>query len=283
MSSPVGGKPVIVITGCSSGIGLQTALHFARNGWAVVATMRDVTRGALLQEALVAAGAVADVRRIDVTSDESVNNEVADIVDRYGQIAAVVNNAGAYVDGTLEELSVEDFRAQLDVNFLGVVRMTKATLPAMRVAGAGRIIAISSVSGVFGQPFSDAYCASKFAIEGLFEALHPVVVGFGVRVSLVEAGPVSTDFTDRGYEPPGGSDHPYAAQRAHYRTMQAGAYDLAQSDAEIAGFVFDVVTSEAPVLRYQTSELVTKMIANKLKDVTGERVTNRTRTWVADT
>jgi NAD(P)-dependent dehydrogenase (short-subunit alcohol dehydrogenase family) len=276
--------PVVVITGCSSGIGLATAVTFAGQGWDVVATMRDLARATSLQGALDSAGLRADIRRIDVVDDESVTGTMHAIVERYGRLDAVINNAGWYADGTLEELTVEDFRASLDVNLLGAVRIAKAAMPVMRAAGSGRIIGISSVSGVFGQPFNDAYCASKFALEGLFEALHPVAIEFGVHVSLIEAGPVDNGFMNRHHAPDGasdvGQDARYSALRARYRATQAGGYTMAQTDDEIAAVVYDVATADRPVLRYQTSELVLKMVANKLKDLTGERVTRSTRAWV---
>jgi NAD(P)-dependent dehydrogenase (short-subunit alcohol dehydrogenase family) len=272
---------VVVITGCSSGIGLATAVTFARNGWTVVATMRDPTRADALTTALDRAGVTADIRRIDVVDDHSVTDTMHAIVENYGRLDAVINNAGWYADGTLEELTVEDFRASIDVNLLGVVRMTQATMPVMRAAGHGRIIAISSVSGVFGQPFNDAYCASKFALEGLFEAMHPVALEFGVHLSLVEAGPVDNGFMNRHHAPDAQLDPRYTQLRANYRATQAKGYTMAQHDDEIAAVVYDVVTADQPVLRYQTSELVLKMVANKLKDLTGERVTRSTRSWVA--
>src|SRR5262249_28996669 len=118
----------------------------------------------------------------------------ADIDARHGAVDVLVANAGVGALGTLEELSLDELRDAMEVNYFGVVRTTKAVLPGMRARGAGRLVAVSSVGGAFGQPFTDAYCAAKHAVEGLYESLQPVAARFGVHVSIVEPGPVATEF-----------------------------------------------------------------------------------------
>src|ERR1700712_1459842 len=165
---------VVVITGCSSGIGLATAVAFAQHGDTVIATMRHTNRDGRLLEALQTANTAATIARLDVTRDESVTAAIEQVLQDHGHIDVLVNNAGLGMAGTLEELSIDDLREVMEVNFFGAARVTKAVLPSMREAGGGRIIAMSSMAGAFGQPFNDGYCASKFALEGLYEALHPV-------------------------------------------------------------------------------------------------------------
>jgi NAD(P)-dependent dehydrogenase (short-subunit alcohol dehydrogenase family) len=272
----------VLITGCSSGIGLATAVEFARQGCHVVATMRNLGRAGPLREALAAAGVEADLRVVDVADDESVHAGVTRILADHGQIDVVVSNAGIGIDGSTEELTLDDFRASFETNVLGTVRLLQAVLPAWRERGSGRFIAVSSVAGAVGQPFNDAYCMSKFALEGVLESLHPVVASFGIHVSLVEPGPVAGDFADK--YPPGGGRHddsPYAELYARFKLVQAGGFDTAQSSGDIAAFLWEVANAAQPVLRYQTSELVQKLVGMKFKDMTGERVTAVTARWVS--
>jgi NAD(P)-dependent dehydrogenase (short-subunit alcohol dehydrogenase family) len=266
-------RPNVLITGCSSGIGLAAAGAFADAGFDVLATMRDVGRA---DPSLAARG--IEVRRLDVADDSAAAAVQAVIADR-GGIDVVVSNAGIGIDGTTEELTVDDFRRSFETNVIGSVRLLQAVLPTWRAAGAGRFVAVSSIAGVFGQPFNDAYCASKAALEVMVESLHPVVAAQGIHLSLVEAGPVAGEFQNRyagsGRDPSG----PYAAARDRFRVVQDGGYAAAQTPAQIAAFLLQVATTEAPVLRYQTSEAVTKLVALKLKDLTGERITGLTARW----
>ena len=185
---------VVLVTGCSSGIGMAAAVEFARQGATVVATMRDLDRSSALRDALAAAGCEADVRALDVDGDEAVPRVLSEVSRDHGGVDIVVSNAGIGIDGTTEELSLAEFRRSFETNVLGSVRMLHALLPAWRARGSGRLIAVSSVSGALGMPFNDAYCMSKFALEGLLESLHPVVAQHGIHVSVVEPGPVAGDF-----------------------------------------------------------------------------------------
>jgi NAD(P)-dependent dehydrogenase (short-subunit alcohol dehydrogenase family) len=272
---------VALITGCSSGIGLAAAVEFARQGVDVVATMRDLDRSAPLRESLAAAGVSADVRVLDVADDASVAAGAAGVVADHGGIDVVVSNAGIGIDGSTEELTIDDFRSSFETNVLGSVRLLHAVLPAWRERGSGRFVAVSSVAGAVGQPFNDAYCMSKFALEGLFESLHPVVTPFGIHVSVVEPGPVAGDFADK-YAPGNGRDDasPYTESYGRFKTVQTGGFAMAQTNDDIAAFLWGVASAERPVLRYQTSEMVEKLVGLKLKDMTGERITGVTARWV---
>lgn len=273
--------PVVLITGCSSGIGLAAAVEFARNGFTTVATMRDLAKADPLRAALAAAGASADIRLLDVDDPMSVGAAVAAVTADHGQIDIVVSNAGVAADGTLEELSLDDIRAVFETNFFGTVSLFKAVLPSMRERGNGRLIAVSSVAGALGQPFNDAYCASKQALEGLLESLHPVAAQVGVHVSVVEPGPVLGQFVQHGAAPSErAAGGPYAAARARFQAVQEGGYAGAQTPTEIAEVLVQVARAEVPVFRHQTSEGVSKLVGVKLKDLTGERLTGLTARWV---
>jgi NAD(P)-dependent dehydrogenase (short-subunit alcohol dehydrogenase family) len=269
-----------MITGCASGIGLATAVAFATCGDVVVATVRDLNRTDSLRAALDAIGDTASIAQLDVTDDDSVSSAVDATLAAHGRIDVLVSNAGVLYEGSSEELDIEAFRHSFDVNVLGAVRLIKAVLPAMRVAGNGHIIAVSSMAGIFGQPFNDAYCSSKFGLEGLFESLFPVAGSVGVHVSMIEPGPVDDDFVNRGTEPSVDGNGPYGAARANFARLKQGAYIGAPKPADIAAQILTIADDPAPKLRYQTSESVTKMAALKLKDLSGERVTSMTSAWL---
>lgn len=271
----------VLITGCSSGIGLASAVKFAREGDMVVATMRDLGRSGALRHALADAGVSADVRVLDVADDVGTASGLAAVLADHGRIDVVISNAGIGIDGTTEELSVGDFRDSFETNVLGAVRLIHGVMPAWRARRGGRFIAVSSVSGAIGQPFNDAYCMSKFALEGLLESFAPVAAQFGVHVSMVEPGPVSGVFVDKSRGPhQQSSDGPYAEPRARFQAVQDSAFDAAQTNDEIAELLWDVATTDEPMLRYQTSELVEKMVGLKFKDMTGQRVLGMTSRWI---
>ena len=191
----------VLITGTSSGIGMFTAVRAAAHGWRTIATMRDTTRSQALQDQVHRIGADVDIRELDVTSDASVADAVRGVLSDYGRLDAVVNNAGSAFVGTVENTELSTYQDSLEVNYLGPVRLIKAAMPALR-ASLGRIVTVSSVGGVIGQPFNEAYCAAKFAIEGFLEALHPVAATVGVDVTVIEPGAVSSSFlTNAGLNP----------------------------------------------------------------------------------
>jgi NAD(P)-dependent dehydrogenase (short-subunit alcohol dehydrogenase family) len=271
----------VLITGCSSGIGQAAAVEFARQGATVVATMRNLDRAGALRDALAAAGRTADVRVLDVADDDAVSSAMTGIAEDHGMPDVIVSNAGVGFDGTTEEMSIADFRAAFETNTLGSVRLLHAVLPEWRQRGAGRFIAVSSIAGVVGQPFNDVYCMSKFALEGTLESLAPVAATHGVKISLVEPGPVAGDFAHRTPPPPGRTEtSPYAAARARFQAVQDGGYAIAQTNEQIAEVLWEVATAEAPLLRYQTSDPVARMIGKKLKDMTGERIVALTGAWI---
>lgn len=274
-------RKVTLITGCSSGIGLATAVAFAQRGDAVVATMRHTADADSLRAALDGARVTADMRALDVADDDSVAGGIAAIISDYGQIDVVVSNAGIGCDGTTEQSTIADFRALFETNTLGAVRLLHAVLPGWRDRRAGRFISVGSLAGVVGQPFHDAYCASKFAVEGLLESMHPVVAQFGITVSIVEPGPVVSSFAGKLAAPNARIDPGvYAASRQRFHEQQAISDAGAQSSADIAEMIVRVAGERRPVLRYQTSEMVQRLVGLKLNDMTGERITTLTSRWV---
>ncbi|MFC0430050.1 SDR family oxidoreductase [Kutzneria buriramensis] len=272
----------VLVTGTSSGIGLATAVAAARAGWRVVATMRDTSRSGALVEAAKAAGVadLIDVRALDVT--DAAATCVDDVVAEYGRLDAVINNAGAGHVGTLEQESIDDIRGVFEVNFFGVLNVTKAALPHLRAAQ-GRLITITSVGGVVGQPFNEAYCGAKFAVEGFMESLSPLAAAHGVRVTVVEPGAVASEFVANvGFDPAQlEAAGPYAPQLRSYLERTRNAFDGAQTSEDAAASIVDVLTAEKPAFRVQTSDAARTFSGTKLSDLDGSVVQSLTAGWVS--
>lgn len=275
---------IVLITGTSSGIGLESAVQAASAGHTVVATMRDTSKSQRLTDTAAQAGVDIEVRQLDVTDQASIDACVAGVVADHGALDAVINNAGSGHVGTIELESVDDVRAVMEVNFFGVVAVTRAALPHLR-ASRGRIVTVSSVGGVVGQPFNEAYCAAKFAVEGFMEALAPVAAALGVTVILVEPGAVRSDFlANVGLDEPSmvaeAGEYGPVLQAYLDRTKIAFDPASAQPPAETAKVIVEALDDPAPVLRVQTSEGARSFAGVKIADLDGSAVLGMTGGWV---
>lgn len=209
---------VVLVTGASGGIGLSTARALASDGWSVVGASRRGT---------CAEGVSALVMDVDV--DASVRDGVASVLAQHGRLDAVVACAGWGLAGPVEQTPVQDAKAQFETNFWGAVRVVQAALAPMRAQGSGRVVLMSSVGGVVGLPFQAFYSASKFAIEGLGEALAYEVGPFGIHVSMVEPGNVRTGFTEsRRFSP--AADGPGSASGTAAYPAAAKAVSVMERD-----------------------------------------------------
>ena len=182
----------VLVTGSSTGIGLATALAFGRAGHTVAATMRNPARAPELAEIATRERLPITVFTMDVDSDASVVDSIATIVETLGAIDVLVNNAGIERMGSVEQLSLADFRAVMETNYFGVIRCIQAVLPAMRARRSGCIINIASVAGKIAMSPMASYTASKYALEALSECLAQEVKPFGIRVAIVEPGIIDT-------------------------------------------------------------------------------------------
>ncbi len=185
----------ILITGASSGIGKATGMLFQSRGWNVVATMRDPAAGTDL-----AALSNVLVTRLDVTDSSSIATAVAAAIDRFGAIDVLLNNAGYGAYGPLEAFTIDRIRRQFDTNVIGLLEVTKAVLPHMRAQHEGTVVNISSIGGQITFPLGTLYHGTKFAVEGLSEALHYELEPLGIRVRIVEPGMIKTDFGGRSFD-----------------------------------------------------------------------------------
>lgn len=271
---------VALVTGSSSGMGLHAAVELARRGLTVVATMRDTSRATALTEAAGEAGVELDVRALDVTDHDAARACVEDVVADHGRLDVLVNNAGRGAVATAEQLSLDEVRDQLEVNYLGPVALTKLVLPHMREAGTGTVLTVTSVGGAVGQPFADAYCGAKFAVEGFMQSLAVVMLPHGVRVSVIEPAAVASDFVGNVARADEVPDDPYAAQLAAYLARSAGAFANAQSSTDAAAAIADAALSGDYRFRWQTSEGATAFVGMSLADTDGSRVLGATRGWI---
>ncbi|MBC2644203.1 MULTISPECIES: SDR family oxidoreductase [unclassified Rhodococcus (in: high G+C Gram-positive bacteria)] len=213
----------VLITGASSGFGAALVTAFADAGWHVAATMRNPAKMPASLHAL------PNVRTqcLDVTDETSIRDAVAAVESCFGPVDVLLNVAGNVVQGTLEELSIDQVRAQLETNVVGVAAVTKALLPGMRQRRSGHIINFSSGGGLVGVPRLDAYVASKFAVEGLSEALSRDVSHLGLQVTIVEPGVFHTDLGDSAVQPA----HPIEAY-APAADQLPGLYDWTPGNLE---------------------------------------------------
>ena len=236
---------VVLITGVSSGIGLQTARLLAERGARVFGTVRDPSR--------VDSIAKAEFVLMDVTDDKSVKNAAKSVLDKAGQIDILINNAGYSIAGALEETSVEEAHLLFETNFFGALRVIQAVLPSMRRNGYGRIVNISSMLGVLPGPFRGMYVASKHALEGYTKTLDHEVRTFGIRAALVE--PVYTKTKINANEKTVQTAIPaYAEQKQ--RVTEIIEKEIANGDdpRAVAEVVYDAVTAKSPRLHYPVGE-----------------------------
>ena len=242
----------VLVTGASSGIGRVTCLHLAEKGYTVVGTSRSLERLAGLFEDAEECGLRVWGVELDVNSDESVGSVMPGLIEQFGGIDALVNNAGFGVWGPIESLSMDELKIQFEANFFGAVRMIHATLPGMLERRSGRIVNISSVLGRIGTPFNGAYVSSKYALEGLSESLRTEVEPFGVKVCLVEPGLFKTNFQKNQLRA-ARSDDPSLAYAPYVESYNRrhDQFDWFASDPiKVARVIEKVIRSPSPGLRH---------------------------------
>jgi len=179
-------ETVILITGCSSGIGRELCKVLYEKGYTVVATAREVETLKDLTVALKLS--------LDVTKEESISAAINEVIARFKKIDILINNAGYSIRGALEEINVENAKSMFNVNVFGIINMIQAVVPEMRKKGSGKIINIGSISGKFVQPINGAYCASKYAVEALSDALRLELHNYNIQSTVIELGPTKTNF-----------------------------------------------------------------------------------------
>lgn len=247
-------KGAVLITGTSSGIGLETAVYLAECGFQVFATMRDLNRRGRLDAEIARRGVQLEVLKLDVTDENSIKAAVQAIVDRAGGIYGLINNAGINISGYFEDLSDEEMRQVFEVNVFGTMAVTRTVLPYMRAARRGRIVIMSSIGGKIASPGATAYCASKFALEGFGESLAQELRPFGVYVSLLEPGSVKTELYGRNRRLAARALDPESPYHEWFRQLQGQMDHLARTPAttaeEVAEAAYRALTDKPPRWRY---------------------------------
>ena len=185
---------VALITGCSSGIGYETALMLGRNGFRTFATMRNTKKSDSLQEIIRKEGLDVSIQQLDVNNNASIENTINNIKNEANRIDVLINNAGFGLVGFFEDLTLDEIRDQFETNFFGVLNITKKIIPIMRIQKSGTIINISSGAGQVGFPGISAYVSTKFAIEGFSESLTYELLPYGIKVVIIEPGVIKTNF-----------------------------------------------------------------------------------------
>ncbi len=250
----------ILITGASSGIGKATAKLFHDKGWNVIATMRKPEA----EEGLSALDNVL-VTRLDVTEEASIKGAVDAGLERFGKIDALLNNAGYGAWGPLEAFPLENIRRQFDTNVIGLLATTQAVLPHMRAAKAGVIVNVSSIGGKITFPMGTLYHGSKFAVEGLSEALHYELEPIGIKIKIVEPGAIKTDFGGRSLD--FANDDSIEEYQPIVQTMMAAMAQMGGDNGSepevVAEVIWNAVTDGTTTLRYTAGDDAVEYMANR--------------------
>ncbi|KAM9346628.1 retinol dehydrogenase 8 [Symphorus nematophorus] len=268
----------VLVTGCSSGIGLAVAARLAKDElrrFKVVATMRDLRKREALEKAAGdSLNKTLEIKELDACCEASIRECVNSLPDR--RVDVLVNNAGVGMIGPLECQSIAAMKELFDTNFFGLARLVKEVLPDMKRRQSGHIVVMSSVMGIQGLLFNDIYSASKFAVEGFCESLAVQAMKFNIRTTLVEPGPVVTEFERKVYEDAAkmdlsGTDEETAKIfREIYLPYSKKVFaSLGQTPEEVAEQTVKVITAKEPPLRHQTNRLYMPMTALKHADPTG--------------
>ena len=254
----------VLITGTSSGVGLESAILFAKNNYKVYATMRNLKKADILKNKIEEEDLNIELLPLDVTNIDSIQSAVNTIIEKDGKIDVLVNNAGAGFAKTTEQSTEEEIRWVTEVNYHGVVFCTQAVLPYMRKQRFGQVISITSVGGLVGQPFNELYCGAKFAVEGFMEGLATYVSdAFNIKITCAEPGGIATEFMTSAIgktavdgQLSSGEYLPiferYLAgnqQRANESKEQ-----VYQTGLEVAEVILKVAQNENPPLRIRTSK-----------------------------
>ena len=246
-------EKVAIVTGSSSGIGLETATHLAKNGFKTYVTMRNLDKAQNILGEFKKNNLPIKVIRLDVTDDASVHEAIQEVIKKEGRIDLLVNNAGYALFGAAEDLGIDEVQKQFDTNFYGIIRTIKEVLPTMRNQKSGTIVNISSAIGFGGMPLMSAYAATKFAMEGYTESLKAEVIEFGINVVLVEPGVIKTDVVNtsptakKALEPTSA----YSELMQKFGEVMKALYENCSPLSVVAEVVLKAATSDNPKTRYQ--------------------------------
>ena len=243
-------EKVALVTGSSSGIGLETVLALSRDGYETFASMRDIKKSTELEYAAKKENLKIKIIELDVDKEESIVTAIKKISSEHGRLDVLVNNAGYGQFGCTEDITLNDFRKQFETNFFSIVRIIQEISPIMRKQKSGIIVNISSIAGKIGLPGSSAYISSKFALEGFSECLRYELGQFGIKTTLIEPGVIKTNFFDSMKIPESKIDPKYKELTDH---ILAGLKMMAQMGtppSQVADVIMKVIHSDEILPRY---------------------------------
>lgn len=290
-------RRVGLISGCSSGFGMLTAVEMVRRGFLVIATMRNLEKRYHLEEALSklkwqsrkesilfnlekvnysldkspfldTPHPLCKLLELDITNVDLINSCVVTVIEHFGSIDVLVNNAGSGLGGFAEDISLEEFHAQFATNFFGLVSLTKAVIPYMRSRRQGHVINVSSIAGMMGIPGLSSYCASKFAVEGFSESLRYELLPYNVWVSLVEPGTYPTAIHNDTMQLVTSVKNPDSAyyewgKRLLAKTLEQVKYSKANPE-EVAKLIANIAESRKTKLRYVIGDEAIYLLIKKM-------------------
>ena len=258
---------VALVTGGSSGMGFTTAIMLARAGIHTYASMRNLKKSKTIIELASAEKLPLQVLQLDVNDKKSVKEAIIKIVTEKERIDVLVNNAGYGLFGSLEDVSIEEMKAQFETNFFGVIRVTQLVLPIMRKQKSGTIVNVSSVGGRIGLPILSAYQSTKFALEGLSESMSYELEPFGIKVVIIEPGAIRSNIMNSSIWAKKAQDpkSPYFSQlqkiKDHFKSMMENE---SSPPEEVAKVILEAITSENPQLRYTVGHDAATLIQARL-------------------
>ncbi len=261
-------QKVAIVTGSSSGIGYETALVLARNGYRTYATMRNLDKAKTILDVAKKEKLLLHAIKLDVTDDKSVNDAIKTVKSDAGRIDVLVNNAGYGLVGGLEDLSMSEIKAQYETNVFGLIRVTQAVLPTMRAQKSGTIVNVSSIGGKAALPLMSPYIGTKFAVEGLSESIAFDLEPYGIRVVIIEPGAIKTSF-DTGMIVAKKTQDPSSSYYDGMQKLQSSMSAILQSatpPSHVADVILDAVTASAPSLRYTAGDDAA-LLAQKRKEL----------------
>jgi NAD(P)-dependent dehydrogenase (short-subunit alcohol dehydrogenase family) len=259
---------VALVTGSSSGIGFETSLMLARNGFNTYASMRNLEKSKDITQIANKEKLPLQVVQLDVIDHKSIREAIDKVVEENKRIDVLVNNAGYGLLGALEDLSIEEIKAQFETNFFGAIRITHQVLPVMRKHNSGTIVNISSVGGRMGIPSLSAYHSTKFALEGLSESISYELEPFGIRVVLIEPGFIRTNIMNSSMiakKAQNPSSPYFSLTQQLERSFKSAMENTSESSPpeEVAKVVLQAVTSDSPKLRYAVGNDAASLIQAK--------------------
>ena len=243
-------EKVALVTGSSSGIGLETALSLARDGYHTFASMRDTNKSEKIEEVAKKENLPITVIELDVDKEDSIVSAIKKVVAEGGRLDVLVNNAGYGQFGCTEDVSVDDFRKQFETNFFSIVRIVQEVAPIMRKQKSGSIVNISSVAGRMGLPGSPAYISSKFALEGLGECLRYELRQFGIKTTLIEPGVIKTNFFESMKIPKSKTDPKYQELTDHILAGLKMMVQMGTEPSQVAEVVMKAIHDDEMLPRY---------------------------------